>query len=66
MASLAGKEGRVLDKNTPDSEWREILNTEEYKILREKDTEAPGSGPLNKNTETGIYHCGGCGTPLYT
>lgn len=39
---------------------------EQFRILREKGTEAPGSGKFDKHApETGIYTCAGCNTPLY-
>ena len=37
----------------------------QYRILRKKGTEPPGTGEFNKNKEEGVYNCGGCGTPLY-
>lgn len=55
-----------LDKNTPDSVWREVLSPEEYSILRGKGTERPGTGKYNKFYEEGTYVCAGCGAALYT
>ncbi|XP_068659105.1 peptide methionine sulfoxide reductase B5-like [Aristolochia californica] len=46
-------------------EWRAILSPEQFRILREKGTEYPGTGEYNKFFEEGIYKCAGCGTPLY-
>lgn len=37
----------------------------QFRILREKGTEMPGSGEYNKFNETGVYCCAGCGIPLY-
>lgn len=48
-----------------DSEWKQELTDEEYHILREKGTEAPGSGDLLDNKEDGIYRCAACGLPLF-
>ncbi|EIE20532.1 methionine sulfoxide reductase B [Coccomyxa subellipsoidea C-169] len=55
-----------LDKNTPESTWKEVLSTEQYRILRQKGTEPAGSGEYNKFKAEGDYNCAGCGTPLYT
>ncbi|KAK9917793.1 hypothetical protein WJX75_008321 [Coccomyxa subellipsoidea] len=55
-----------LDKSTPESEWKKILSTEQYQILRQKGTEPAGSGEYNKFKGEGEYNCAGCGTPLYT
>ncbi|KAG8987269.1 Peptide methionine sulfoxide reductase B2, chloroplastic [Tulasnella sp. JGI-2019a] len=48
-----------------DAEWRAILSPEQFKILREKDTERAGMGKYNKFNEEGIYTCAACNTPLY-
>ena len=48
-----------------DSEWRAILSPEQFRILRQKGTERPGSGQYENHKEEGVYACAGCGTPLY-
>ena len=48
-----------------DEEWKQILNAEEYYILREKGTEKPFSGKFNNHFESGIYVCKGCKQELY-
>ncbi|KAG8908629.1 hypothetical protein FRB99_004917 [Tulasnella sp. 403] len=52
-------------KNKSDSEWRAILSSEQFKVLRGKGTERPGTGKYDKFTKEGIYACAACGTPLY-
>lgn len=47
-------------------EWREILTTNEYFILREGLTERPKTSPLWKETAEGTYHCKGCELPAYS
>jgi len=37
----------------------------QFRILRQKGTEAGGTGEYNKHTAPGVYACAGCGTPLY-
>lgn len=51
--------------NISDDEWKKRLTKEQYRILRKKDTEYPGTGKYNKHSETGIYQCAGCGENLY-
>lgn len=48
-----------------EKEWRAILSPEQFRILRQKGTERAGTGKYNKHYEPGVYHCAGCGTPLY-
>ncbi|WCJ18140.1 Peptide methionine sulfoxide reductase B5 [Euphorbia peplus] len=48
-----------------DDEWRAVLSPEQFRILRQKGTEYPGTGEYNKFYEEGVYSCAGCGTPLY-
>ncbi|OCB85511.1 methionine sulfoxide reductase [Sanghuangporus baumii] len=49
----------------PDSEWRAVLSPEQFRILRQKDTERPGTGKFDKHFESGVYTCGACDAPLY-
>lgn len=46
-------------------EWKDKLTPEQYRILRQKGTEPPGSGKLLHNKKTGIYGCGACGNELF-
>lgn len=49
-----------------ESEWRKKLTPEQYRILREKGTEYPGTGVYNLHFEAGTYSCAGCGTALFS
>ncbi|KJA28136.1 hypothetical protein HYPSUDRAFT_62528 [Hypholoma sublateritium FD-334 SS-4] len=48
-----------------EAEWRAVLNKEQFRILRQKGTEAAGTGEYDKHAAPGVYTCAGCGTPLY-
>ncbi|KAJ2864556.1 Peptide methionine sulfoxide reductase B2, chloroplastic [Coemansia aciculifera] len=52
-------------ENKTSDEWRAILSPEQFRVLRERGTEAPGTGKYNKYAGEGVYGCGACGTPLY-
>lgn len=56
-----------MDKSTEltDDQWRAKLTPEQYRILREKGTEAPGSGTLLYNDANGDYVCAGCGSVVF-
>jgi peptide-methionine (R)-S-oxide reductase len=46
-------------------EWRKRLSPEEFHVLRERGTEAPGSGCFLKTKDPGTYVCAACGNPLF-
>jgi peptide-methionine (R)-S-oxide reductase len=48
-----------------EEEWRQRLTPEQYQVLRKHGTERAGTSPLDKNYDPGIYHCAGCGQPLF-
>ena len=64
MKFSAEKFDGVRIKKT-DAEWKKILTPDQYYILREKGTEQPFSGPLDKNHEHGTYYCAACGLALF-
>ena len=51
-----------------EEEWRAVLSPEQFRILRTQGTEAPSSGEYDSHYPggSGVYHCAGCSTPLYT
>ncbi|MGF1765495.1 peptide-methionine (R)-S-oxide reductase MsrB [Aliivibrio kagoshimensis] len=49
-----------------DEEYRNLLTSDEYSVCRLQGTEAPFSGPLLKNKETGVYHCKCCQAVLFS
>jgi peptide-methionine (R)-S-oxide reductase len=48
-----------------DDEWRKRLSPEEYQVLRQHGTEAPGSGCFLGTKDPGTYVCAACGNPLF-
>lgn len=48
-----------------DSEWKQALTDEQYRVTRQGGTEHAFSGALYNNSETGVYHCICCGEPLF-
>ncbi len=52
-------------KQLTDDEWRKKLTEEQYRVLRERGTEYPGTGKLLYNKQSGDYVCAGCGTHLF-
>ncbi|HCZ28727.1 TPA: peptide-methionine (R)-S-oxide reductase [Candidatus Saccharibacteria bacterium] len=50
---------------TVDSDYRDTLSPEQYRVLRKKGTEMPGSGKYVDFYEDGMYHCAACGQALF-
>ena len=48
-----------------DEEWRRQLSPAQYQVLRKHGTERAGTSPLDKQHDPWIYHCAGCGQPLF-
>lgn len=50
----------------PEKDWKKKLTVEQYRILREKGTEAAFSGKYWNHHEKGAYRCAGCGAELFS
>jgi peptide-methionine (R)-S-oxide reductase len=48
-----------------EAEWRKILSSEQYAIMREHGTEMPGSCALDYEKRAGTFAWAGCGQPLF-
>ncbi len=51
--------------NINEEELKNKLTPQEYKVLREKGTEAPFSGKYVDEKADGMYKCKVCGNPLF-
>jgi peptide-methionine (R)-S-oxide reductase len=68
LGRLGGR-GKSPEKSFPvalsEEEWRRKLSAAQYRVLREHGTERARSSPLDKQYGAGVYHCAGCGQPLF-
>jgi peptide-methionine (R)-S-oxide reductase len=46
-------------------EWQQILDPDEYQVLREAATERPWTGLLLDEHRAGVFECRACGAPLF-
>ena len=49
-----------------EKEWKKKLTEEQYRVLREKETEMPFTGKFVDNKEKGTYVCAACGNKLFS
>ena len=49
-----------------EKEWKQLLDDQEYQVLREKGTERAFTGKYNAEKSSGVYRCRGCGAPLFS
>jgi peptide-methionine (R)-S-oxide reductase len=54
-----------MTKTLSEDEWKKKLTSEQYHILREKGTEAPFTGKLLHEKDTGDYVCAACGAVVF-
>ena len=48
-----------------DAEWRALLTSPQYAVLRKAATERPYSSPLNDEHRAGTFRCAGCQLALF-
>jgi peptide-methionine (R)-S-oxide reductase len=56
---------RSLQLMTTDTEWRQKLTPEQYRVLRKHGTERPFTSPLNDEHRSGVFLCAACSLELY-
>ncbi|MEM1129881.1 MAG: peptide-methionine (R)-S-oxide reductase [Pseudomonadota bacterium] len=64
-AYISRDDGFPYEVTRSEADWREILSPAAFETLREGGTEVPKSSPYWDSTAPGMYHCAGCGLPLY-
>ncbi|PCJ28443.1 MAG: peptide-methionine (R)-S-oxide reductase [SAR86 cluster bacterium] len=53
-------------KEKTEEQWKSELDSETYRVTREKGTEAAFTGKYNDLKDAGIYNCAACSEPLFS
>src|ERR1700751_4713881 len=48
-----------------EAEWKEVLTSEQFRVLRQHGTERPFSSALNNEHRQGMFRCAGCALALF-
>lgn len=58
---------KIMEKKVikTEEEWKQVLTPEQYRILRQKGTDAPGQDGYTAHFEKGTYHCAACDLQLF-
>jgi peptide-methionine (R)-S-oxide reductase len=55
-----------MEPMVDDAQWKRRLSPEQYRVLRREGTERAFTSPLNDEKRRGMFHCAGCGQPLFS
>jgi peptide-methionine (R)-S-oxide reductase len=61
----AGMADKTFPVQKTDEEWRRLLTSDQYNVLRRHSTERPGSSALDHEKRRGTFVCAGCGNALF-
>ncbi|TAK06377.1 MAG: peptide-methionine (R)-S-oxide reductase [Candidatus Manganitrophaceae bacterium] len=62
----AEEAGETFEVTKSDEQWRAILTSEQYDVLRKEATEPPFKNKYFNNKTPGRYTCAGCDLPLFS
>lgn len=51
--------GPIVKIVKSDDEWKKLLATEAYQVLRHEATERPFTNNMHDNKQAGVYYCAG-------
>ncbi|HEX3862591.1 MAG TPA: peptide-methionine (R)-S-oxide reductase MsrB [Stellaceae bacterium] len=65
-APPAAKAAATFEIVHSDAEWRRLLTSQQYGVLRQNGTEAPFSSALLQEHRPGVFTCAGCARDLFS
>jgi peptide-methionine (R)-S-oxide reductase len=66
MSRSEPAQAETFEITKTEDEWRSLLSEQQFAVLRQEDTEYPGSSPLLHEARKGNFNCAGCDLPLYS
>ena len=66
MGAVDEARAETFEVTKTEAQWRAMLSEAQYAVLREEDTERPGTSPLLVEKRKGTFHCAGCDLPVYS
>ena len=64
--SHAAKPAQVFEVTRTEEEWRKLLTSAQFDVLRKHGTERAGTSPLDKIYAPGSYDCAACDLQLFS
>jgi len=64
--TMTGPLEMTFEITKTEEEWRKILTSEQFRVLRKHGTERSGTSPLDKIYDSGTYVCAGCELPVFS
>ena len=55
----------VFEVNLTPEQWRQRLNAQQFRVLRQQATERAWTSPLNNEHRRGTFVCAGCSLPVF-
>jgi peptide-methionine (R)-S-oxide reductase len=66
LEQAKGTAPKIEKLELTSAEWKKRLSPAAYAVLRDEDTERPGTSIHNDEKRKGIFHCAGCDLALFT
>ena len=66
MSRSEPAQAETFEITRTEDEWRSLLSEQQFAVLRQEDTEYPGSSPLLHEMRKGNFNCAGCDLALYS
>ncbi len=66
FAQMTPAEAEIFEVTKTPEEWRAILTSQQFTVLREQGTEYPGTSELLEEKRVGTFNCAACDLAVYS